>query len=340
VTVGPFANASGASATFTYTSNVNPISCTVYLGSPAGLDLTNVTLAGGAATAVSATDTATATCDTWPNMVPIGVATQMTSNTGAPWLNLVGIQGGAGQANNMTFNESGTPKNWPVAVVVAPGIAENVTVVYDSEAGTDGLTGLRAYLNLLEQGGTAGLYNNSAATTGLVNQGSSTTVLENSLYDVTPWSTELSGAVKGKMDVLVPESRRNAIFEISKTIGGNATAGTGTYTAAEGQTVGNVKVKSISCTASVTGSNLFSPTKTVQPESLIATDASASASYQIVVGGPWVNSVAQGIAGNALTTSAAGASYLIADGNKLLVAGFTAADTASAADALVGLLKA
>jgi len=340
VTVGPFANASGASATFTYTSNVNPISCAVYLGSPAGLDLTNVTLAGGAATAVAATDSATATCDTFPDLVPIGVATQMTSNTGTPWMDLRYIQGGAGLIANATFEGSATElsKIWPLATVVAPAIAENVTVVFDSEAGTDGLTGLRAYLNLPQN---ITLYNQTkAAATVSVNQGASTTVYENSLYDVTPWSMELNGAVRGKLDVMVPESRRNAIFEISKAIGGNATAGTGTYTAAEGQTVGNVKVKSISCTASVTGSNLFSPTKTVQPESLVTTDASASASYQIVVGGPWVNSVAQGIAGNALTTSAAGASYLIADGNKLLVAGFTAADTASAADALVGLLKA
>ena len=337
VTVGPFANASYANATFTYTSNVNPIQCNVYLGSPAGLDLTNVTLQASGTT--SSTDTSAAACDIYPNVVPVGTATQMTSATGTPYLDLRFIQGNvSGNSNSFAFNESATSTKWfPLMKIVGPSNAENVTIVYDSEAGTDGLTGMRAYLNFNENE-TTGQFMNFAATK-LVDQGSSTVVYEDYLYHVTPRSIELDGSVKGALKAIVPESQRNAILEISSTIG-NATGGTGTYTATEGQTVGNVKVKTISCTASVTGSNLYSPTKTVQPESLITTDASASASYQIVVGGPWVNSVAQGIAGNALTTTAAGASYLIADGNKLLVAGFTAADTASAADALVGLLKA
>jgi hypothetical protein len=338
VIVGPFANASFSTATFTYTSNVNPISCTVTLGHPEGLDLTNVTLtASGSAT--SSTDTSTGACDVYPDVVPVGIATQMTSATGTPYLDLRFIQGNvSGNSNPFDFNESATSTKWfPLMRIVGPSLTENVTIVYDSEAGTDGLTGMRAYRNFNENL-TTGQFMNFAATK-LVDQGSSTVVYEDYLYHVTPFSIELNGAVKGALSTIIPEARRNAILEISSTIG-NATGGTGTYTATEGQTVGNVKVKTISCTASVTGSNLYSPTKTVQPESLIATDASASASYQIVVGGPWVNSVAQGIAGNALTTSAAGASYLIADGNKLLVAGFTAADTASAADALVGLLKA
>ena len=338
VIVGPFANASFSTATFTYTSNVNPISCTVTLGHPEGLDLTNVTLtASGSAT--SSTDTSTGACDVYPDVVPVGIATQMTSATGTPYLDLRFIQGNvSGNSNPFDFNESATSTKWfPLMRIVGPSLTENVTIVYDSEAGTDGLTGMRAYRNFNENL-TTGQFMNFAATK-LVDQGSSTVVYEDYLYHVTPFSIELNGAVKGALSTIIPEARRNAILEISKTVG-NATGGTGTYTATEGQTVGNVKVKTISCTASVTGSNLYSPTKTVQPESLVTTDASASASYQIVVGGPWVNSVAQGIAGNALTTSAAGASYLIADGNKLLVAGFTAADTASAADALVGLLKA
>jgi len=319
--VGPFANNSGAAATMTYTSSVNPISCRVTLGSADNPDQTNVTI-----------DYDATTCDILPNHVEFGPATLLTT---APWLDLRFIQG------NVTFEGSASElnKNWPVAVVVAPGMAENVTVVYDSEAGTDGLTGLRAYLNLPYNASSKTFNQTKSAATSLVNQGASTTVYEDNLYDVTPWSVELDGSVKGKLDVVMPESQRNAIFEISQVIG-NVTGGTGTYTATEGQTVGNVKVKTISCTASVSGSNLYSPTKVVMPESLVTTDAAASAQYQIVVGGPWVNSVAQGIAGNDLTTTAAGASYLIADGNKLLVAGFTAADTASAADALVTLLKA
>ena len=65
----------------------------------------------------------------------------------------------------------------------------------------------------------------------------------------------------------------------------------------------------------------------------------SDALYQVVVGGPWVNVVAQGISGNELTTVAAGTGYLIRDGNKLLVAGMDAADTTDAMNTLIELLK-
>ena len=340
VTVGPFANASGATSTFTYTSNVNPISCTVTLGSVAGLDLTNVTLT--ASGTMSATDSSTAACDVFPNLVPIGVATGLASNTGTPWLNLQFIQGNATATGNEVHFESSsseTGKDWPVMTIVAPAIAENVTIVYDSEAGSDGLTGLRAYLNLNRNVSNKYFNQTQQAGTTLVNQGAGTTVYENSLYHVTPYSIEINAPSKGLATVIVPEARRNTIFEISKTIG-NATAGTGEVTAVEGQSVGNVKVKTIACTASVSGSNLYSPVKVVQPANMVATDVAASATYQVVIGGPWVNLVAQGFTDKELVTTAAGASYLIAEGNKLLVAGYTAADTADAANELITLLTA
>jgi len=340
VTVGPI-NATGQTATLSYLTNVNPISCVVSLGPVGGAtpDPTNVTVTPSGTTNVLDTG---GLCDIYPNVVPIGVSTQMNT---APYLDLRFIQGNASSnvpstnANPVYFNASGTVMNWPVLKIVMPGSAENVTVVYDSDPGSDGLTGLLAYHNLNEQ--VTGWFNNSQATTNLINQAvTSTSATEATKYDVTPWSTELDGSVLGTLSAIVPESQRDAIFEISKTIG-NATAGTGIYTATEGQTVGNVKVNTISCTASVTGSNLFSPTNVVMPESLVALDTpTPTATYQIVVGGPWVNAVAQGFTDKELVTTAAGASYLIAEGNKLLVAGFTAADTADAADALVTLLKA
>jgi hypothetical protein len=274
--------------------------------------------------------------------------------TGVPYLDLRFIQGNASSnvpstnQNAVQYNASGTAKLWPVMRIVGPSGTENETIIFDSEPGTDGLTGLIVYKDLntmqmiggeLNNTGNYTVFNNTAESL-LINQPvSSTSATESTKYDVTAWSAELDGTLNGQLTSIVPESRRDAILEISKTVG-NGTAGAGLVTATEGQSVGNVKVKTIAGTCSVSGSNLFSPAKTVMPEALVATDATASAGYMVVVGGPWVNSVAQGIAGNDLVTTAAGASYLIADGQKLLVAGYTAADTASAADELVTMLKA
>jgi hypothetical protein len=352
VTIGPI-NATGQTATLSHLTNVNPISCVVSLGPVGGTvaDPTNITVT--ASGAMSTTDVSTNTCDIYPNLVPFGRSTSIDP-TAAPYLDLSFIQGNASSnvpstnANPVQFNSSGTMKYWPAMRIVGPAGTDNVTIVYDSEPGSDGLTGLLAYGNLNLYQYQGGAYNNTGNYTTyspinsealLINQPvTSTSATESTKYDVTPWSTELDGSVLNALSAIVPESRRDAIFEISQTISEGAVTG-GEYTATEGQTIGNVKVKTIACEASVSGSNMFSPVKTVMPERLVTTDAAASASYQIVVGGPWVNSVAQGIAGNDLVTKSAGASYLIADGNKLLVAGFAAADTASAADALVTLLK-
>jgi len=350
VTVGPFTNNTGATATFAYTSAVNPIECTLDLGSEtvtAG-SFSNVTITAG--TAISTTDSSAASlCDIVPDVVPIGAATQI--NTGVPWMDLRFIQGNvSGSQQPVKTNVSGSTTYWPVMVLASPSSAENVTVTFDSDSGdTSALTGLKAYLNLNPyQTATGNPLNNTGNYTsfmwetqqGLVDQAVvGTSFLENNKYDVTPYSVELDATSKDVLSTIMPETRRNAILEVSKTIG-NATGGTGTYTATEGQTVGNVKVKTIVGTCTASGSNLYEATNTVIPETLVATDTTASAGYMIVVGGPWVNSVAQGFTGSDLVTNAAGDSYLIAEGQKLLVAGYTAADTAAAADELITKLKA
>jgi len=68
-------------------------------------------------------------------------------------------------------------------------------------------------------------------------------------------------------------------------------------------------------------------------------DSQATGTYQVVVGGPWVNTVSQGIAGNEVTTVAAGTGYLIRDGNKVLAAGKTGTDTSEALQELFALLE-
>jgi len=354
VTIGPI-NATGETATLSYLTNVNPISCNVILGPITGAgtpDPTNVTL-NSSGTAMSTTDSSAGACDIYPDVIPIGVSTQMTN---VPYLDLRFIQGNASSnvpstnKNAVIWNESGTNKYWPIMRIVGPSGTDNQTIIYDSESGSDGLLGLKVYDKMnarfddngetINNAQNATYFNTTTVTNLLINQPvTSTSATESTKYDITPWSTELDGSVTGQLTAIVPETRRDAIVEISQTIG-NGTSATGTVTATEGQTVGNVKVMSIGGNCPVSGTNLFSPTKVVAPESLVVLDSEASATYQIVVGGPWVNSVAQTVSGNEATTTAAGASVLIADGTKLLVAGYLATDTASAADALVNKLKA
>ncbi len=73
---------------------------------------------------------------------------------------------------------------------------------------------------------------------------------------------------------------------------------------------------------------------------LVVLDSDASATQPlIVVGGPFVNSVAAGMTEcGALATGAAGDALVKVEGNKLCVAGFTAGDTKAAGEALIGFL--
>ena len=76
----------------------------------------------------------------------------------------------------------------------------------------------------------------------------------------------------------------------------------------------------------------------VLPENLVTWDNQVTKTYVIVVGGPYVNNIAAGMAAADLITQV-GAQYLVAEGSRLLVAGYLATDTVAAADQLVSLLK-
>ncbi len=69
---------------------------------------------------------------------------------------------------------------------------------------------------------------------------------------------------------------------------------------------------------------------------LVVTDASASATQQlIVIGGPLVNTVAAGIPGGDIAATAGSDAVVKVIGDKILVYGYTAADTTSAANAFI-----
>jgi hypothetical protein len=215
VTVGPFANASAASATLTYASAVNPTSCMVVLGSSAGMDLTNVTLFASG-TAMSNVDSQSPACDVYPDLVPFGIATQMASGTGTPFMDLRFIQGRSSQPNAVKVNMGGVWKNWPVILLTEPNSAEKALIVYDSEAGTDGLTGLKVYKDVTGTQGADAMAFDPTSAFSWINQAAATTVYENNLYDFTPFSALIDGGTKGTVYFTIPEARKNAIFEVSK----------------------------------------------------------------------------------------------------------------------------
>ena len=68
-------------------------------------------------------------------------------------------------------------------------------------------------------------------------------------------------------------------------------------------------------------------------------DTNAIGTFQIAIGGPWVNTVTATMVGQELTTVAEGTGYLRTDGNNLFVAGMTATDTQTAVTELIGLLE-
>ncbi len=69
---------------------------------------------------------------------------------------------------------------------------------------------------------------------------------------------------------------------------------------------------------------------------LVVLDSQAGSQPQIVVGGPIVNSVAASMqAGPAVAAGSAGDWWVVVEGNKLLVAGYSAADTTAAANRLI-----
>jgi hypothetical protein len=319
---------------------VNPIQCAVKLGSTAAIQPWNVTLTDVAPFAPPFIDGTVPSCDLTAAIVPFGAATLLPSTTSfAPFMDMRDVNGTVEALNG----SAGVTYNWPTIDVIMPNLAEEIAIVYDSDvASSTNYQGIRAYYNL-SQIGTYGAWNITDTAVGapLIDLAEpSASIYDANKHHVTAFSAQLDAVGTNGVSIIVPQSQRNTIFLIAKSISGNQSSAAGIYTATVGQTVGNVKVNDIVCSAEAAGSNLYQQTKVVLPETLVSTDAAATADYQIVVGGPWVNLVAQGINGSSAVATAAGASYLIADGQKLLVAGYTAADTVSAADDLITLLKA
>ena len=217
-------------------------------------------------------------------------------------------------------------------------------VVYDDDDTTgasDTYTGMRVVGGHLLEFNLSGVQQlNLSGGTSYINQAQQTKY-ENALYQVTTMSSDIDGSTHMVVTAEVPEAARNSLVKVESEI----TTIEGEDTVGVGDTVGNVEIISVNvpdCTVSgtVTG-DIYTVRSALTPENLITTDTAASATYQIVVGGHYVNTVARTMSEAARNSiSQAGAQYLIAESNKLMVAGYTATDTAAAANQLITLLKA
>ncbi len=163
-------------------------------------------------------------------------------------------------------------------------------------------------------------------------------VEESDKYHVTANGAEIDTSSKGSVEMTIPENTRNALLKVQ----GLGAAGEG-QTVSEGESFDGWKLTSINAETSsgeiANPSDFYKATKTLSPTDLTVMDSAASDQYKVVVGGPSVNEVAKGMSG-ASDLKKQGNSVLSEDGNKLLVAGYSATDTANAADELVTLLTA
>lgn len=294
----------------------------------------------------SSYDNLTETCDIYPNVVPFGKNTEIvatpSASTPAPSLNLlasVGNRTTVADATSGVNDSTATSRPW-AWIGVNETTVLNTTgantpffiVVYDSDASGGSQKGIGAYrlYNYSSQWMNDSWVNISNATT-LINM-AQTSIYESSKYEITSVGTELTADTSNKLTLVMPEQQRNVLVQIAGTVApSNAT--TGTTTAVVGDTVGSVKIVDILCPAGA----FEKVSASLLPQNLVKLDSAASATYQIAVGGPWANTVAAAMAEDvrALVTGAAGDYAIAADGNKLLVAGYIASDTMSAADKLI-----
>jgi hypothetical protein len=299
-----------------------------------------------ATNAVTINGTSLTTCDLLPDRVVVGTKTVFDrAASTVPALNLVYAAGGATSTGFVMDYLNPRPA---VILQSASGDNEqNMTFVFDdtstaggntTASGAGTTTGLQAY------NATATIFNSNSSSTGgnfsttsaiaYVDQ-SKTTIYEPDMYHITQGGVILDGSVGGRITASVPEAMPNTVVKVGSL--GNAT-GAGTQTLSIGDTVSGVKIVDIQVTTSG-AAGYYTPQGALMPESLIAWDTGVSRTYTIVVGGPYVNRIAAGMSAANLITQA-GAQYLVAEGNRLLVAGYLATDTEAAANQLISLLKA
>jgi hypothetical protein len=274
------------------------------------------------------------TCDLSPESIVLGTKTVFDrASTTTPALNL--NFSGVGNSYVVVDNLNIRP-----AAYITPTSGYNAIVYFDDTSTSSGnttndgsgtTTGLRVYNHSTTDAGTAFL-TGEVGLTNYIDQ-SKSTAYETDYYHIATSGSIWDGSVGGRVVAKLFEAAPSTIVQIGSLGASNVSSGT-SQTVSVGGTIGGVKIVGVNV-----GGNAYTATTTLDPASLVTTDTAATKGYKIVVGGPYVNIIAQGMSAASLITQA-GAQYLVAEDNNLLVAGYLGTDTAAAADELIRLLKA
>jgi len=240
------------------------------------------------------------TADFYPNAIAMG-STLMDTN---PTMNLVSSLGEDGDV-----------------VIAQAGSAHSLDAAWMTSGDNDGFTVQEGAETVIDQTGS--------------------TIETSDKYAITGGSTVIDGSTTKKLDMMLADDVMDSVVSISG-VTGNSTqvVSAGDKVLSAGDTLaGVVKVVAITCpvaTSTVSG-KYYTQAKEIDPTAIVVKDADASGTYQIVIGGPAVNSVAKQMT-SALVKE--GDQVIEAGSSKLYVAGYTATDTEMAVSELISLLKA
>ena len=292
-----------------------------------------------------------------------------------PWFNATNISGGT-IGGNTSATATGTLLARPMLKIhdvagfnglgvggfPVTTIMQGMTAVFDSSTLNDYTgsitaigaqpTGLVVFNSTYEGVGVqqANFNYSNFSLTPYINTAVPAPATEDRLHAITPIGTRIDAVgAEGSRKVTfeIPEARRNTIVTVAEIIHEDADTDGATQTLGVGDIVNGVTIESV--TADIIGTDnlacggvagaTYYTAGSLNSNLVVVGKNSATATYKIVVGGPWVSDLAADIDTGGLTTST-GAQYLVASGNNLLSAGQTAADTTAACNQLITLLTA
>jgi hypothetical protein len=352
-TVPNHAGGTSANVTLEYVDVVGTTRCRVNLTS----------MSAGSIEGIKGDAAGSLNCDLWPDNIQLGAINVL--DLGRPWFNATNISDAMAQgaAGTTLVTRPLIGIHEPIAYNGGNTWNQGAAVLFDSSTSTDYTgsttaagatpTGLVIFNTTIDGNGTD--LNYSAPNATYVNT-ALLSATENDLYAITPIGTRISavgGEGSREVTFIMPEGATgftmNGIVTVAEVIHEDDDGGdTGTIqTLGVGDTIDGVTIEDI--TADVTGTDNLACggvagatyyTKGPWNSNIVVVGKSqATATYKIVVGGPWVSSLAADIDTTGMTTET-GAQYLIASGNNLLCAGQTASDTTAATSQLVSLLTA
>lgn len=281
-----------------------------------------------------------------------------TADLGGIQLGSTNFSGGIVNTTTMAFTSVPTSNQTRAA-------RSAVLRVYETD--TDNSASLNGYLEIpLNSSDASYLFDSSSTTSVLKVPFVSTAAGINTIKTlngvsfeqgfVTPYGTKLDAVSLSSVTLKYPQRMLKAQFRFGAPSDVNVTSEGSVVTTkplneAESYDIGNgykLKVKTLTGEAVCSGAagaaactpSTAAVVKALNPaqDPLVVLDRDAGAGQLIVVGGPMVNTVAASMSGADAVTQMGSSVVKVVDGNKVLVAGYSAADTKDAVNELINWL--